>query len=523
VPTLTARTIKQMSKPLRHFLVLSALAFVAGCASIDFDYPKSESLAFTDTGESTMGRAVAEIVAQHPPEQSGFYPVFDGIDSLALRLLMAERAERSIDAQYFLIHDDLVGSVFINSLLRAANRGVRVRLLVDDIQLKGYDAGMAALDSHENFELRIFNPFAHRKARALDVTSLSRVSRRMHNKSFTVDNQMTLIGGRNIADEYFDAKKGERFGDLDVLAIGSIVPKVSAMFDSYWNHRASLPMPAIAEVPENADEALATLHERVSKSLEEVDASEYADAVRSSILDYVHTDSSAFTWAEYDLVFDSPDKSNPDFDTEDGSIIVQMRAGIGDIEQQLFVVTPYFVLTKDNIEGFRGLRDRNIDITVLTNSLASNNHSVSHSGYAPNRKRLLQMGVNLFELRANTSIAAEESKGVQESKSTLHAKAFSVDRKRIFIGSFNWNQRSANLDTELGVIIHSPEMATALVERVTAGLPEHSFMVFLNEDGKLRWKGQDNGQEVILTKEPQTSAWHRFSAGFLRIAPNSQL
>jgi putative cardiolipin synthase len=345
----------------------------------------------------------------------------------------------------------------------------------------------------------------------------------MHNKSFTVDNQITLIGGRTIADDYFDARAGERFGDLDVLAIGSVVPKVSAMFDSYWNHPAALPMPALAKVPEDADEKLAALSEKVARSLEEVEASKYADAVRSSVLEYVETDASAFIWAEYDLVFDAPDKANPDFNAEDGSIIVQMRAGIGDIEEELFVVTPYFVLTKDNIEGFRGLRDRNVDVTVLTNSLASNNHSISHSGYAPARKELLEMGVSLYELRANATIPSDESKGVQDAKITLHAKAFAVDRKRIFIGSFNWNQRSSNLDTELGVIIHSPQIASQLTERVTAGLPVQSYEVFLNEDGKVRWKGQDDGGEVIVDHEPQTSFWHRFNAGFLRIVPDSQL
>ena len=502
------------------FVVLTA---AAGCASIDFDYPKSESFALTDTGDTYLGRGIAGTAAQHPAEQSGFYPVFDGIDSLALRLLMAERAERSIDAQYFLIHNDVVGNVFIDALLRAANRGVRVRFLIDDMNSGGYDAGFAALDSHENFELRVFNPFAHRKARALDITRVSRISRRMHNKSFTVDNQMTLIGGRNIADEYFDASKSEKFGDLDVLAIGSIVPKVSEMFDSYWNHPAALPIPALAEVPEGAEDALATLHEKVSAALEDVETSEYADAVKSSILNYVQTDGSAFIWAEYDLVFDSPDKSNPDASAEAGSIVVQMRESIGDVQEELFVITPYFVLLKDNIEGFRELRDRNVDITVLTNSLASNNHTISHAGYVPVRKPVLEMGANLYELRANASIPGNESSGVQDEKMTLHAKVFVVDRKKIFIGSFNWNQRSINLDTELGVIIHSPQIATALVERVTAALPDISFELFLNEKNQLRWRGYEDGREVILTKEPQSGFWRRFNAGFLRIAPRSQL
>ena len=512
-----------MGKLYRHIGLTLVLAFVAGCASIDFDAPKSESYALTDTSDTTLARGIAGFVAQHPPEQSGFYPVYDGIDSLAMRLLMAERAERSIDAQYFLIHNDLVGRVFVNALLRAANRGVRVRFLVDDMNAKGYDTGFAALDSHENIELRIFNPFAHRKARGLDAFRMGRLTRRMHNKSFTVDNQITLIGGRNIANEYFDANPGEKFGDLDVLTIGSIVPKVSAMFDSYWNHPASLPITALTEVPENAAAALESLQDRVAKSLEEVEASKYADAVRSSILNYVQTDASAFIWADYDLVYDSPDKAKAD-SGDAGSIMVQMRESIGDVQQELFVVSPYFVLRKDNIAGFRGLRDRNVEITVVTNSLASNNHTVSHSGYSPVRKPLLEMGVKLYELRASRSIPGDESKGVQDSKVTLHAKTFVIDRKKVFIGSFNWNQRSLNLDTELGVIIHSPKIATELVERVTAGIPTAGFEVFLNEKNKLRWRGYEDGQEVILTKEPQTGFWHRFNAGFLRMMPiKSQL
>jgi len=513
-----------MLKPLRHLVLLITFAFVAACATIDFDYPKSETFALTDTGDTYLGRGIAEYVAQHPPEQSGFFPVYDGVDSLAMRLLMAERAERSIDAQYFLIHNDLVGRAFVNALLRAANRGVRVRFLVDDMNAKGYDTGFAALDSHENIEVRIFNPFAHRKTRAMDAFSMGRLTRRMHNKSFTVDNQMTLIGGRNIANEYFDANPGEKFGDLDVLTIGSIVPKVSAMFDSYWNHPASLPISALAGVPENAAEALASLEDRVAESLKEVEASEYADAVRSSVLNYVQTDASAFIWADYDLVYGSPDKATADISGEAGSIVVQMRESIGDVQQELFVVTPYFVLRKDNIAGFRGLRDRNVEITVITNSLASNNHTVSHSGYSPVRKPLLEMGVRLYEVRASRSIPGDESKGVQDSKVTLHAKAFVVDRKKVFIGSFNWNQRSINIDTELGVIIHSPKIATELVERVTVAIPTAGFEVFLNDKNQLRWRGYEDGQEVILTKEPQTGFWHRFNAGFLRMMPiKSQL
>ena len=513
-----------MIKKVRLLCLTVTFAIAAGCASIDFDAPKSDSFVITDTDDTALGRELVDDVAEHPSEQSGFYAVSDGIESLALRLLMANRAERSIDAQYFLIHDDLVGNAFIDALLTAADRGVRVRLLIDDLGTKGYDQGLAALDAHENFEVRIFNPFANRNARALDIANLRRVTRRMHNKSFTVDNQMTLIGGRNIGDEYFDAREEEKFADLDVLAIGSVVSGVSDMFDAYWNHQASMPVSAFAEAPEDLGAALASFDAKISDALANLAASKYAEAVKSSILDYMQSDASPFIWAGYDLVFDSPNKVTPKTNKDSGTIMYQMRESIGEVQEELFVLTPYFVLRKEGVEAFRSIRQRNVNVTVLTNSLAANNHTVSHSGYTPNRKKLLEMGVKLYELRASTDLPSDESKGVQKAKSTLHGKVFAVDRKRIFIGSFNWNQRSLNVDTELGVIIHSPEMATELVEKVSAGFAEQSYEVYLNDKNSLRWKGYDNGQEVILTKEPQTGFWHRFNAGFMRMLPiKSQL
>ena len=501
-----------------------ALLLAAGCASIDFDAPKSESHTLKETNDTYLARQVEDHVILHPG-QSGFYPIYGGVDSLALRLLLAERAEVAIDAQYFLIHNDLVGNLFVQSLIAAANRGVRVRFLLDDVLSQGLDPGLATLDSHENIEVRIFNPFAHRNFRAFDApTSLGRITRRMHNKSFTVDNQVTLIGGRNIADEYFDAKSEEKFADLDVLAIGPVVAEVSSMFDTYWNHAAAVPITQLAEVPDNAESALVELRAKVSASLEEVGTTQYADAVRRSLIDYIQTDASAFTWADYDLVFDSPDKSQPATADEAGSITTQMSEHIGEVEKELFVATAYFVLDKAEIEGFRKLRERGIEVTVLTNSLASNNHTVAHSGYMSARKALLEMGVNIYELRAGQNSPLDEKLGADDPISTLHAKAFVVDREKVFIGSFNWNQRSVNRDTELGVIINSPEIAAGLVARVTPALPTASYKVFLNESGKMRWRIEENGNEVILKNEPQTGFWKRFSAGFMRIMPiKSQL
>ena len=507
---------------IQGFLVASLVA-LSGCASIDFDYPKSESSAVTATDNTQLGRVFTDAVAAHPDE-AGFLPLVDGVEALAIRLLLAERAERSIDVQYFLIHDDVVGRLFIESLLLAADRGVRVRLLIDDIHTGGFDAGLAVLDSHPNFEVRLFNPFAHRSVKALNAPSLNRVVRRMHNKSFTTDNQMTVIGGRNMGDEYFGARSDVNFGDLDVLGIGPVVQEVSSMFDMYWNHRAALPMPALARGPDNAEEALDAMRKRLAESSAEIAESRYADVLQSTIFDTLQRDASAFVWAPYELVYDSPDKSQPDSSETAASITTALRESIVDAEKELLIISPYFVLRDREINGFRELRDRGIEVAVLTNSLASNNHAVSHSGYAPVRKPMLKMGVRLYEVRADASISSNERVGTDSAKSTLHAKAFIVDRRRLFIGSFNWNQRSGNIDTEMGVIIDSPELAGEFADLFHSLERDKSYELFLNDDGNLRWRGEENGQEVILSKEPQTSWWQRFSAGFLRTLPiKSQL
>ena len=206
------------------------------------------------------------------------------------------------------------------------------------------------------------------------------------------------------------------------------------------------------------------------------------------------------------------------------SITTSLINSIVDAEQELLVISPYFVLRDPQINGFRELRDRGIEVAVLTNSLASNNHAVSHSGYAPVRKPMLKMGVRLYEVRADASISSNERVGTDSAKTTLHAKAFIVDRRRLFIGSFNWNQRSVNIDTEMGVIIDSPELAGRFAELFNSLQRDKSYELFLNDDGNLRWRGEENGQEAILSKEPQTSWWQRFSAGFLRTLPiKSQL
>ena len=508
-----------MMRLLHRFSLIIVVALLGGCASVDFTYPKPASTAISGTDDTYLGQQLEGLAELHPGK-GGFYPLSDGIDALASRLLLAAMAERSIDVHYYLIKSDITTYAFLNALLRAADRGVRVRFLLDDVLTNGYDASMAGLDSHPNIEIRFFNPFAYRSARFADaITGFSRVNRRMHNKSFTIDNQITIIGGRNIADEYFAAREDVNFGDLDVMAIGPIVSDVSAMFDSYWNHERAAALAAFAKLPDDPAAELERVRVEIEESRQAIMQSEYAAAVNEQVLEYVETDTDMFTWAPYVLAVDSPDKAFKSRADSVASIMTPLRESILSAQSEVIIISPYFVPRKYGIEAILELQDRGVAVTVITNSLAANNHTPVHGGYAPSRKPLLKSGVRIFEFRPDAKISGTDIAAADDAIATLHTKAFIVDGREIFIGSFNFDPRSANINTELGVIIESPELAQAAAIEVKNSLAEQTYEVFLNDRGKLRWRGLENGQEVIFDKEPQTTWSQRFIAGFARILP----
>ena len=514
-----------MRMAVRTVFAVSCMLFAAGCASIDYDYPRTESYFLPDTADTALGKEIAPLVAQYPPEQSGFYPVNDGVDSLSARLLLAARAEKSIDVQYYLVKNDIVGRAFVYALLKAADRGVRVRLLLDDMFTKGYDVGMAALHSHPNFEIRIFNPFRRGAAgRSLGAaTEFGRINRRMHNKSFTVDNQITIIGGLKIADEYFGAREDAKFGDLDVVGIGSVVQDVSNMFDTYWNHETALPAPAFVKELEDPDAALQELRDNLATALDDVRGSRYAEAVRTRYLEYLDTDERLYEWAPYELVVDSPDKGVKAKAKDADSITTPLIESLESAEREMLIVSPYFVPMKSGIQGLADLEKRGVEVTVITNSLAANNQFTVHGGYAPSRKPLLEAGVRIHEVRPDAEVAGTEFIDSSGARATLHTKAFIVDDKEVFIGSFNFDPRSANINTELGVIIRDPELALFYSLFAEEYLRKQTFEVFLDEKGKVRWRGYENGEEIIYDKEPETTWGQRTMAWFARIIPKSQL
>ncbi len=478
-------------------------------------------MALRDTDSTWLGQHYAAAVADLPDGHSGFFPLEDGIEALTARLLLAKKAERSIDVQYFLIKSDTAGYALVDALLRAADRGVRVRFLVDDILTKGYDAGIAALDSHPNFEIRIFNPFNRGAMGAAyaGTTNLSRVNRRMHTKSFTVDNQATIVGGRNIGDEYFGANEKEKFGDLDVIGIGAVVGDVSTMFDTFWNHSTALPVPAFAIMPDDPAAELERLRDDLAAQRETILQTEYADAVKATAARFMEKDPSGFEFAPYELVYDTPDKGIKSKDGPTQDITEPLIESLMAAEEEVIVLSPYFVPLKSGIAFFSELEARGVKVVIVTNSLAANNHAMVHGGYAPSRKPLLRNGVELYEVRPDASVPGTEFVDADEARATMHTKAYIVDRKQVFIGSFNFDPRSAFLNTECGVLIESPYLGKLLGERIDAEIIEQTWQVYLDDNGRLRWRGIENGDEGVHTTEPMATFGQKFTAAFERILP----
>ena len=483
-------------------------------------------MTIANSEQTRLGIRVAELSTAQDEGTSGFYPLIDGIEALTARLLLAERAELSIDTQYYLVKTDNASMAFIYALLRAADRGVRVRLLIDDVFTKGYDAGMAALDSHPNFEVRVFNPFRRGAGGRIwsGLTDFGRVNRRMHTKSFTVDNQVTIVGGRNIADEYFGSRVDARFGDLDVIGVGPVANDVSQMFDSFWNHETALPVPAFSKMPDDPAAELEKLRERLRAASENASQTPYAEAVQATAMRSVDRGPEVFEWKPYELVYDSPDKGIRSSEGPAVSIVEPLVEALQSAREKVVVVSPYFVPMKTGIEFFSELEARGVEVTIVTNSLAANNQITVHGGYAPSRKPLLRNGVRIYEVRPDVEVAGSQIVAASGAKSTLHTKAFFVDGKLTFIGSFNFDPRSANLNTESGVLIDSEKLTSNFMRLIDEGVSEKTYELFLDEKGKLRWRGHEDGKEVIYTKEPESTWFERFVAGVVRLLPvKSQL
>lgn len=514
----------------RLIALLSVVVFVTGCTSLPQQGPRTASYALGDTENTRIGHALSSRKAENA-DLSGFYLLTNGLDAFVARAALAETADKSIDAQYYLVHNDLVGKLLGGILVRAADRGVRVRLLVDDMALFDGDTGAANLNTHPNIEVRIFNPFFRNAPRTAQlVARFGTVTRRMHNKSFTVDNQIAVLGGRNIGNEYFNADHPIIFGDLDVLAVGPVVENVSGSFDLYWNHRLAYPVDSLAPV-EDKEPLLNDLRTRASRFRLQQEGSEYMMALRQSDLTHaIKNQSIRYHWGHGAVVYDDPEKILTSRRDTNRHLSQKLRAYTSNIQDELIIISPYFVPGKEGTEWLISQQENGVKVRILTNSLASTDVSVVHAGYIRYRKALLRAGIEMWEFnKALTREQRKELKAMGDSaKASLHAKSFVIDRKRVFIGSLNLDPRSLVENTEIGVVVDSDELAEQMTNWFNDQIPRLAFKLDLvtNRFGgrEIIWHGLEDGVARIYTSEPHAGFWRRVGVNIMRWLPiESQL
>ena len=483
----------------------------------------------TDPVSTTLAAALGPCVAAHPGK-SGLHSLADGRDALAARLVLADAAECSLDVQYFIWNKDMVGRVLLERLLRAADRGVKVRMLLDDFGTEPSDAVLLAIDSHPNVEVRMFNPITLRSLRLLGIIAdFRRTNRRMHNKSFIADGQVAIVGGRNIGNEYFEASDASNHADLDLAVIGPVVGEVSAAFELYWTHRTAVPISKLTTPSPERDAAeRAGLIEHYTTAVQ----SEYADTVRGSEFARQYQDGLVtWFWSPASIVHDHPEKVLTCSTKTETHLAPKLRELVHATESELFLVTPYFVAGKDGVALLAGARRRGARVVVITNSLASTNSLPVHSGYRRYRRALLEAGVELYEIKPTASsgrrrsgggwfgsMGSGGSMGAGSSGSSLHAKAFAFDRRTGFVGSYNLDPRSSRLNTEMGVVFECPPLAKRLPEESERDLAHTAYRVEL--DGRrLVWVTHEGDTEVRYTSEPKASLRKRIKVGVLSCLP----
>lgn len=509
-------------RPLRRLLLAAGLLALCACQTLPPRDGYEPERAFDRPGETELGSRVQEAAAAHAG-QSGFLILDSGRQALLQRATLIEAAQRSIDAQYYIWNSDATGRYLAQRLLLAAERGVQVRLLLDDINLAGRDAVVATLDRHPNIDIRVYNPFVTRAGagRWLGfVTDFERLNRRMHNKTFVVDGSCGIVGGRNIGDEYFDRHAEVNFRDRDVLAAGPIVRDVSANFDAYWNSSRSYPIALLADDLEQ-DPDWGALYQQVRSATAAADfaatlpqAAETAHAALRKTL-------AELTWANAELIFDPVTDAG---DATDGDTPKLTARRLGEMaaaaETEILVESAYFILGEEQLAALAPVLTRGVTFRALTNSLASNDLTTNHAGYARWRAAMLTAGLQLHELRPDAAACAtwiETPAYCGTGLVSLHAKSAVFDRKALYVGSFNVNLRSTYLNAETVLIIHSAQLAERVARDIELGMEKtNSWSVTRDGDGDLLWTADQGG---TWSHEPTTGTWRRAKSRFFSWLP----
>ena len=504
---------------------------VTGCNTLPKHKIESipETALQVDTAQTTLAQIIQPLQEQHP-DLTGYLVLFEPLEALATRLSLIDKAEKRLDLQYYIWDNDKVGSLALHALIRAADRGVRVRLLIDDNNAKSTEGIFLALAQHPNIEVKLFNPYRFRKYRALDmILDLKRINRRMHNKSFIADHQVALIGGRNMTNQYYNVSDNYQFSDVDVMLVGTAVKDISHSFDEYWSHEYAY---KVQEVVNQSAHHLSyeSLKRQLDEHYERVTVQNYLDLTSNSqAIDSLMSRDIQLDWVKAEVVKDSPDKIKSKAKKKE-HLNFQLIQHLEQPEKNVDLISAYFVPEKKGAKMLTDLAKDGVKVRVLTNSFKANDVAVVHAFYGKYRQNLLEHGVQLYEflpalnkndLDKNTEDLAKKAKVSIKglSRSSLHAKLMALDEKQVFIGSFNFDPRSAYLNTEIGVLLNSPPLAQAVHTTMDENLSKYAYKLVLDANKKITWQRQTPQGPVIYTKEPRMKWWQRAGIKMLSWLP----
>jgi cardiolipin synthase C len=530
---------------MRKFAVMATMTTataLAACATrppaTALDRPASRALAASEA--TPLEAALAPLEKQHPDE-SAVRLLRTGTDALQARIALARAATKTLDMQYYIAEEDNTGKLLLGAALYAADRGVRVRMLVDDLNFKDIDRIMAALNSHDKIEIRVFNPYGSAQRSFSErtqnfFTNLSHFTRRMHNKAMIADNQIAIVGGRNLGDEYFSASPTLQFRDLDVFAAGPVTQQISASFDDYWNSSLAYPLRALNKQKFDASELDKTRDDLRAHWRQQADPLNAKPLNATPLAQQIARGEMGLVWARTEFWVDSPSKiehPSDDYKSPPMTRLVDLLKGA---RREFLVISPYFVPHDAGVKALGELTRRGVRVAVLTNSLAATDAVAVQAGYAPYRVPLLREGVELYEfkpIQAEGEASPRAGLFGSQSRASLHAKAYVIDRSILVIGSMNLDPRSAKLNTELALVIHDPAIAGEAAQLFSDGIsPKVSWRVQLasaavtealrrtgSPQSGLVWTAEENDSLVTWNFDPEAGFYRNLMTGIFTLLP----
>ncbi len=504
---------------------LLLLGFLAGCTTYHKQFERTLSTSLENQELTSAGQYIQPDLDRHPGK-SGFALLRAGQPAFTARNAMTQIAEKTIDVQYFVWESDSIGGVLANQLVKAAQRGVRVRMLIDDFHSGGRDFGLSKLNKLPNFEVRLFNPFVGRDAKLFEFLSdMDRLNHRMHNKAFIMDNSFAVIGGRNIGDQYFGVSSEVNFRDLDIITAGPIVQDISHSFDVFWNSPWAIPIEAISKEQPTLEEAQEGL-DRLQIYVDNLKGFPYPiHRTPEEIYQRMDETRHRLIWADAEIIYDDPKKKVGNKTGYQG-VAPHLRKLVENLDEELLMEAAYFIAGDRGVNRALELKEKGIRVRVLTNSMATNDMAPAFAFYEKYREGLVANGVELYELRPDLK-SQRKFWSILASKSiaTLHTKVIVFDRDTVFIGSFNLDPRSADLNTEVGLIIYSKELARQVIEYMDLGTePGNSYRLVLEKEdeddsGDLVWISREEGEEIRETSDPKSGFWRPVTAWFISLFP----